>query len=192
MTSQLQIIFINSITSSTLGILEIDHSKYPELNINTLKKQIRQIIELDISILIHDTHIINIDTDLRQFIKQEDNINKIIINVIYDSIKKSERLKRINDGFKYFVRETRIFMYNQHAFLGTLDDEELDEYINKLRLNTESLMLEFDKTNFRPSIYCYLRKPKKRINMKLYNLESILTIPYNDIERKYIMLHDDA
>lgn len=187
MTTQIQINFINNINGSLYGQININDNDIGYQCIEFFKKDIKKFIELDISVFINGTNIIDSYDDLLQFAIKQDNIYIININVIYDSIKKSQRLQRLKNNFNHLVYKMNNYIQNDFYLLTSLNTEQKNEYFRILRRNIESLMIEYDETKFKLNICAYLPSviPNNKTTINISNLDSILTISHKDLEIYY-------
>lgn len=195
MTTQIQINFINNINGSLYGQINISDNDIGYLCIDFFKREIRKFIELDISVFTNETNIIDSYDDLSQFAIKQDNIYIININVIYDSLKKSQRLYRLKNNFNNFVYKINNYIQNDFYLLTSLNAEQKNEYFRKLRRNIESLMIEYDETKFKLNICAYLPSviPNDKTTINISNLDSILIISHKDLKIRYnnIMSKDE-
>lgn len=183
MTTHIEINFINSINGSSYGKISIDPSDYPILNINLLKKQIRKIVEYDICIFLYDLIIIQTSDDLYPFVVQ----NCININITYDTIKKSQRLKRIHDGYMYYMQRMNEYAKREYCIISNMTIDELEEHYKKTCRRFETLLFNhYDEKRIDSIISIYLsstlNKKRKVVDTELTNLNSILYLSLKDIE----------
>lgn len=196
MINQIEINFINSISGSLYGKINIDPSDYPILNINLLKKQVRKIVEYDICIFLHDLSIIQTSDDLYPLVFQ----NCININVTYDTIKKSQRLKRIHDDYMHYMQRIIEYAKREYCMISNMTIDELEEHYKKTCRSAETLLFNhFDGKCFYSIVSIYLsstltsNKKRKIVDTKLTNLNSILYLSLKDIEHydKHRLSKDD-
>ena len=180
MANQIQINFIKSISGSLYGNISIDPSEYPILNLDLLKKQVRKIVDYDISIFMYNLSIIQTSDDLYPLVSQ----NTININVIYDNIKKSQRIKRIHDDYIRYMQNG--YARKEYCMLSSMTLDELEKHYTKIRHSAEALLFDYDGRRFDSVISIYLSSMKKRevkvVNIDLINLNSILCLSIEDIE----------
>jgi hypothetical protein len=182
MANQIQINFIKSMSGSLYGNISIDPSEYPILNLDLLKKQVRKIVDYDISIFMYNLSIIQTSDDLYPLVSQ----NTININVIYDNIKKSQRIKRIHDDYIRYMQNGNGYARKEYYMLSDMTLDELEKHCTKIRHSVETLLFDYDGKRFDSIISIYLSSMKKRevkvVNIDLINLNSILCLTIEDIE----------
>ena len=187
--TQIQINLINAIKGSLIGTFNIVSSDYPIISIDTLREKISKFVKYDICTFFHDIIILRPTDVLSHFITQ----NRININVIYDSEKKARQL---DNDYNRFINMMLVYMNKQiFRLIETKNKDEIIEFFREFRHRIDSLMIEYDETKFKFNPFKYLSSPlerKKPINMELYNLNSILSIPIEKFEYMYrIMTRDE-
>lgn len=183
MISQIQINLINGISGTLYGYIYIEPSEYPILTIDLLKKQVRKFVEYDICIFLYNLSIIQTSDDLYHLVIQ----NSININVIYDNIKKSQRLERINADFMRYKQRMYEYAEREYYMISNMTIYEMEEHYKKIHYSAaETLLFDTDGTTLDLIISIHLSSKRKKIsrsiNTDLINLNSILYLSFEDIE----------